>query len=340
MGVIIGSVIGLIISWLILNIIIIQLLLKPIIIIHYNLYYWISAKLLEYIMLIIIYLMKITNNKYSINIKCESLIKSSKNYLLISNHIASSDFFINCYVAYLFNSIFKLKFLMKKEIKYTPIGWICANNDMIFLSRNNREKDLYTIRENLERSKNKWILIYPEGTFTNKKSIELINKNIIFANNNGLPIYNNLLTPRTSGFKELYSNLFDDILSITIAFDKPYSTILGSSTNPTFWEIICNRNPVNIYVHLQQYPIIQTNPKKYLMNIWSDKNILLDYFNKHQRFPGKDILPNYKIFNFIQVIIITFVLIYIWLKLPIWLFIISILISIICTGGLIIYEKL
>jgi 1-acyl-sn-glycerol-3-phosphate acyltransferase len=279
----------------------------------------------DYNLLLLLYFVKITGGRYNLTITTDNnffdgdikqyLNNNLKgNYIITSNHISSSDWFLNLHMASIFDSIGKIRYMMKKQIKYTPIGLICMNHDMIFLERNNINKDIKTIKNAISKANNDyWVLIYPEGTYTNPHDTDTLYKSKSFALNNNLPILHNILTPRTKGFELLSRGGFDGVIDVTMAFEKPYQVKLCKTAIPGLIKIFGNYEPLNIHLHLKKYDIKNINDaNKFINKVWQEKDRLLEDFQHKQYFDGNHIYEYIQPRQYKLLIYGTTSLLYIW----------------------------
>jgi hypothetical protein len=90
---------------------------------------------------------------------------------------------------------------------------------------------------------------------------------------------------------------FDYIVDVTIAFEKPYSGRLCEFDPPTIAEFFYPRSGqetenVKIHTYYKKYKMseIPEDTDRWLTTVFEEKDELLKYFDKHQRFPGKGYL--------------------------------------------------
>lgn len=133
-----------------------------------------------------------------------------------------------------------------------------------------------------------WLIFHPEGTRIDPKKIE---KSHEWSKKNDLPVYNHLLCPRTKGFTSTVqgiSSVIDAVYDITIAYED--SKIFG------FRDILLWNRKKKVHLYVKRYDI-QTLPKeekeldKWLYNVWNEKEKLLDFYKKNDKFPNEYSLP-------------------------------------------------
>jgi 1-acyl-sn-glycerol-3-phosphate acyltransferase len=264
-----------------------------------RIYWLISRLLIEFGFITKHFYMSITGNRYNL-IATGDDISGERNTLLVSNHVGSSDWIFNCHIFTMLNAMGNVRFMMKKEIIYTPIGWPCLFHGMIFLDRNNREKDIKTINDSISNlnkyGQDIWLLLYPEGTFVTPNNPSILVKSKGYSELNNMKICNNVLTPRTTGFEYCIDakNNFNSVVDITLAFEKPYTVKLCEQFVPTTVQLFGAYEPLNVHVHIRKYDIEDIkSPKKFLNKIWEEKEDLLEQFEENQKFPGEKLNYTY-----------------------------------------------
>jgi len=151
---------------------------------------------------------------YTNKIKIE---KNNKINIIICNHVASIDMLmILTFLKYC--NIGKWIAFSKKELIYFPgFGLSCKFGKHIKLARN-WDEDKETMIKQFEKITEGNIIIFPEGTRFEPSKFKEGQK---FSEENGLPIYDNLLVPKTKGLWMLYNylkenNKLGDIYDISI----------------------------------------------------------------------------------------------------------------------------
>jgi len=214
-------------------------------------------------------------------------LPDSENVLLISNHPSEADWFFLWSLGWRKKSLGNVKVCIKKELQKVPgLGWSIDNLDYPFLSRK-WEFDEALIKHAtnnfVEDRIRLWLAIFPEGTdfseAKQKRSWEL-------ADINGWPKYKNLLAPRTKGFVLAVTSLRDYV-------DCIYDLTVGYPNNekPTFFTALNGRCPSVVNIHIRRIPMknvpeTEEELKKWCFDKFSEKDVLLDYFKQHQKFPG------------------------------------------------------
>jgi len=143
--------------------------------------------------------------------------KNNKVNIFVCNHVASIDMFI--ILGFLnYCGIGKWIAFTKKELVYFPgFGLSCKFGKHIKLDRN-WDKDKDSMVKQFEKIEEGNIIIFPEGTRFEPKKFK---EGQEFSIENGLPVYNNLLVPKTKGLWMLYNylketNKLGDIYDISV----------------------------------------------------------------------------------------------------------------------------
>lgn len=167
--------------------------------------------------------------------------------IIVCNHVSTIDFLIA--IAYLQKfKIGSYNFVLKNDLVYAPgCGLIIYASPDIKLNRN-WEKDKKNFGKKIDRIKTEpngdkqIILIFPEGTRLNNKKLEEARQ---FSITNNLPIFNNLLVPKTKGLWYLinylkHTNKLGRLWDLTLAIPKflgksAYLTdIMATSVGPVY----------------------------------------------------------------------------------------------------------
>lgn len=177
----------------------------------------------------------------------------------------------------------------KREMLFIPgLGWAMDFANFIFLSRD-WTRDQAQLIHDIELYKAPsgypfWLFIFPEGTDFAKHKHD---KSVAFARERDLPVYNNLLLPRSKGFLqclESTSSVIRAIYDVTIAYEEP--------VRPGFLSIFVGTRPKRVHLHVRRWSLAQVPSDeearvKWLYQVWRDKDALLDHFKQHKRFPAR-----------------------------------------------------
>lgn len=204
--------------------------------------------------------------------------------ILVCNHVSTMDFLIlMSYLQYF--GIDSYNFSLKNIINYFPgFGLIMYSNTDIKLSRN-WEKDKDNLAKQIDKietgTKKQFIIFFPEGTRLTKQKLEEGQK---FSKSNNLPIYDNLLVPKSKGLWFLVNHLnqtnkLGRIWDITLAIPK----FLGKSAHVN--DVI--GKPIGpVYGMMKELKIDfdTQNPelfKSWLLEKWKIKDDFLNNYNKY-----------------------------------------------------------
>jgi lysocardiolipin and lysophospholipid acyltransferase len=214
-------------------------------------------------------------------------VPDSENALVISNHPSEADWFFSWSLGWRKKSLGNVKICLKDAFRVIPgLGWSIDNLDYPFMTRK-WEFDEHLLRHSLtsfiEDQYRLWFVIFPEGTdfseAKQKRSWEL-------AEQNGWPKYKHLLAPRTKGFTVTVQTLRKHVTHL-------YDLTIGYPNNekPTFFTALAGRCPSVINIHIRRIPITDLPQKdeelkKWVFDKFKEKDELIDYFRKNQKFPG------------------------------------------------------
>jgi len=178
------------------------------------------------------------------------------------------------------------KFFAKDSIKFIPgIGWGIWMLDYIFLARN-WSKDQESINRTFKNLKDRkfpfWLVSHVEGT---RLTPEKLKQSQDFAKKKDLPIWNNVLLPRSKGFVSTIQGLDDTIKAV---YD--FTIVYEDGRRPPTFSSMAFRRGGRAHIHTRRYPI-ETLPKKeeelndWLMDRWIEKEKLIDTMLKEGNFP-------------------------------------------------------
>lgn len=204
--------------------------------------------------------------------------------IIICNHVSTIDFIIMMAYFQHFN-INSYNFVLKNEITFVPgIGLVMYASSDIKLNRN-WDKDKHIISkqlDNINTTNKQIILIFPEGTrLTQTKLIEAQN----YSKNNSIPVYQNMLVPKTKGLWSIINhlkninklgNIWDSTLIIPKFIGKSVyiSDIIGQSLG----NVYCVFKKINIPndLNIDYFDDF----KLWFIDYWKQKDELFNNFNK------------------------------------------------------------
>lgn len=228
--------------------------------------------------------------------------------IIVCNHTSSLDFLL--IMSYLQEfEIDSYNFVFKNEITYTPgFGFIMYANPDIKLNRN-WEQDKATLGKQLDKiktnGKKQVILIFPEGTRLTEKKLS---EGQDFSKKNNLPVFENLMVPKSKGLWYIVNHLSDsgklgkiwDVTLILPNFIKKSintSDIFGKpigDVNTVWREVILDKNFKN-----------PEDFKSWLLNVWVTKDSFITHNDKiifNQVYPNNKVKTSTKLLTIILLI--------------------------------------
>lgn len=186
--------------------------------------------------------------------------------------------------------------ILKESLKNIPIiGWGCQFYNFIFLSRN-WEEDQSRFKRHLDQLNKPndpmWLIIFPEGTNLSATTRE---KSKQWAERNGLQDMKHQLLPRSTGLRFCLNQLNETtewLYDCTIAYEGVPPGQFGQdifTLRSSFFE---GRPPKSVNMHWRRFRIDEIpigNTKAFevwLRNRWREKDYMLEYFNRNNRFPA------------------------------------------------------
>jgi hypothetical protein len=217
--------------------------------------------------------------------------------LLMANHQLYTDWLYIWWIAYTNDMHGFVYIILKESLKNIPIiGWGAQFYNFIFLSRN-WEDDQRTFKKHLSQlnkpNNPMWLIIFPEGTNLSSSTREKSKK---WAEKNGLEDMKHQLLPRSTGLKFCLQELQDTtkwLYDCTIAYEGVPEGQFGQdifTLRSSFFE---GRPPKSVNMHWRRFhidtiPIHNTKAfEVWLRNRWREKDYMLEYFNRHNRFPAE-----------------------------------------------------
>ena len=218
--------------------------------------------------------------------------------LLMANHQLYTDWLYIWWIAYTNDMHGFVYIILKESLKNIPIiGWGAQFYNFIFLSRN-WEEDQRTFKKHLQQlnkpEKPMWLIIFPEGTNLSQPTREKSKK---WAEKCGLEDMKHQLLPRSTGLKFCLQELQDTtkwLYDCTIAYEGIPPGQFGQdifTLRSSFFE---GRPPKSVNMHWRRFHIdtIPMNNTKafdvWLRNRWREKDYMLEYFSRHNRFPAEE----------------------------------------------------
>lgn len=177
----------------------------------------------------------------------------------------------------------RLKFVLKAPIAHVPgPGWVMQMACHLYIHRN-WEKDQQLLAQSLRFFKDTnhtcQILLFPEGTDLTAKSMERSDR---WADTHGLPKYEFVLHPKTTGFVFLADTMrqykhMDAIYDVSVGYPR---TLVQSEV-----DLVQGRIPEEIHFHFKRYdvseiPESENDLKLWLVQKWKEKEDKLCQFYK------------------------------------------------------------
>ncbi|RAR05036.1 acyltransferase-domain-containing protein [Stemphylium lycopersici] len=223
--------------------------------------------------------------------------------VLMANHQLYTDWLYLWWIAYTNNMHGFIYIILKESLKNIPIiGWGAQFYNFIFLSRK-WEEDQRTFKKHLGKLNKKgdpmWLIIFPEGTNLSSTTREKSKK---WADKNGLQDMKHQLLPRSTGLKFCLNELKETtewLYDCTIAYEGVPPGQFGQdifTLRSSFFE---GRPPKSVNMHWRRFhlsdiPYENTHAfEVWLRNRWREKDYMLEYFNRNNRFPAEDFWKNH-----------------------------------------------
>ncbi|KAJ9152881.1 hypothetical protein P3X46_026391 [Hevea brasiliensis] len=235
-------------------------------------------------------------------------VPAKERVLLVANHRTEVDWMYLWDLAWRKGSLGYIKYVLKSSLMKLPVfGW--GFHILEFISVERRwEVDESNMRQMLSSFKDPrdplWLALFPEGTdFTEQKCI----RSQKYAAENGLPVLNNVLVPKTKGFYACLEDLrgsLDAVYDVTIGY-KPRC--------PSLLDNVFGVNPSEVHMHirriaLDEIPTSEEEIAAWLMKTFELKDQLLANFYLQGHFPDQGTegdLPTLKCFvNSVAVILL------------------------------------
>ncbi|KAK5986140.1 Lysocardiolipin acyltransferase 1 [Trichostrongylus colubriformis] len=171
--------------------------------------------------------------------------------------------------------------MFQAPLKSIPgAGWAMGCGSYIFLERNfeNDKATMATCVKYYKESGNTYqLLLFPEGTDRGARAAALSDE---YARRKGLPRYDYVLHPRTTGFNYLLElmrkeNYISYVYDITVAYED---VIIDSELS-----LLKGIFPKNVHFDVKKYDVkeIPTDPEKsgiWLKDLWREKEKVLKKF--------------------------------------------------------------
>lgn len=187
-------------------------------------------------------------NSIKIVVSGDSLPKR-ENAIMISNHQGMSDIPAIFCLAYFQGRLGDLKFFVKNSVKYCPgPGWGMNFLNHIFVKRNwTKDKSAIeqTFKSIIKYKIPVWVICFLEGTRITQSKLK---KSQDFAKNRGLPIFNHVLSPKTTGF-------VTSVIHLRGSLDAVYDLTIGFPQGVPKMSHLFTRDCKEIHLHVKRFQI-------------------------------------------------------------------------------------
>ncbi|KAH9814248.1 Acyltransferase C-terminus [Teratosphaeria destructans] len=218
--------------------------------------------------------------------------------ILMANHQLYTDWLYLWWIAYTNKMHGRIYIILKESLKNLPIvGWGAQFYNFIFLSRK-WETDRWRFRRAFSHLQNPqdpmWLLIFPEGTNLSGATRE---KSAAWAKKTGIPDMKNQLLPRTTGLQFCLQELKKTtnwLYDCTIAYEGVPKGQYGQDVFTLKSSFFEGRPPKSVNMYWRRYKIADIPCDheeafgRWLTNRWREKDYILEYFYKFNRFPADD----------------------------------------------------
>ncbi|KAF1990052.1 acyltransferase-domain-containing protein [Aulographum hederae CBS 113979] len=215
---------------------------------------------------------------------------------MMANHQLYTDWLYLWWIAYTNGMHGRIHIILKESLKNIPfLGWGAQFYNFIFVARK-WEQDKARFQQHLKKLNNStypmWLLIFPEGTNLAKGTREASRK---WAEKNGLQDMKHQLLPRSTGLRFCLEQLRDTtpwLYDCTIAYEGVPPGEFGQDIFTLRSSFLEGRPPKSVNMHWRRFHVndIPIDDDKafevWLRNRWREKDYLLEYFVRHNRFPA------------------------------------------------------
>ncbi|XP_047315800.1 probable 1-acyl-sn-glycerol-3-phosphate acyltransferase 5 isoform X2 [Impatiens glandulifera] len=208
-------------------------------------------------------------------------VPSRERALLISNHRTEVDWMYIWDLALRKERLGYVKYILKNSLMKLPIfGWAFHILEFIPVARRWEvdETNMHQILSTFKDPRDSlWLAVFPEGTdFTEQKCI----RSQKYAAENGLPVFKNVLLPKTKGFLACLEEL-------SFSLDAVYDLTIGYKNRcPSFLDNAFGVEPAEVHIHVRripvnEIPISEDDTGSWLVNTFSLKDrMLTDFYSQ------------------------------------------------------------
>ncbi|KHN70736.1 1-acyl-sn-glycerol-3-phosphate acyltransferase epsilon [Toxocara canis] len=221
----------------------------------------------------------------------EAVSAKRESAIVLSNHQSNVDWVVITMIANRQQgNECGLRFMIKYAMHYFPLfGWYTYQHGYVYVRRFGSvmwsavERQLSFLKSLNEPF---WLLIFPEGTRFSPKKRDIIESSKRFCERIQIPVFENVLTPRTSGFVLSMRHLresVDAVYDITLAYDQS-KEVGREKCAPNMFEFVCGVNSKRtLHIHIRRFPVNELPEdvdalKEWLMQRYLIKNGMLEAF--------------------------------------------------------------
>ncbi|GAD97941.1 acyltransferase, putative [Paecilomyces variotii No. 5] len=229
----------------------------------------------------------------------------SERLVLVANHQVYTDWLYLWWFAYTNRMHGHIFIILKESLKYIPIiGQGMMFYGFIFMARK-WQSDKPRLQHRLEKLKTMhsgpmsgsqpydpmWLLIFPEGT---NLSINTKKRSAEYGEKNGLPVFNHVILPRTTGLFFCLQQLkgtVDWVYDCTVGYEGPPKDSLPDKYLTLRSTYLQGRPPKSVCMHWRRFSVSeiplddQKEFEAWLLARWAEKDQLLEEFFETGRFP-------------------------------------------------------
>lgn len=212
-----------------------------------------------------------------------------ENAILVSNHQSEVDWVIADILAARQGSIGRIRYILKDGLKYLPLyGFYFRQHSCIYVSRSGRFKEQKAVKQLalLERRNTRfWMVVFPEGTRYNPENKKVIERSKVYAEKNGFPVLEHVLTPRLKALQLCVTGLrnkADAIYDVTAAYSNT-GEFEGPRTHAPGLADFLTGYSKQLHIHIKRIPISDVPEdeeqfKGFVINEFEEKDKLLRRF--------------------------------------------------------------
>ncbi|KAJ4844456.1 putative 1-acyl-sn-glycerol-3-phosphate acyltransferase 5 [Turnera subulata] len=205
--------------------------------------------------------------------------------LLIANHRTEVDWMYLWDLAWRKGCLGYIKYVLKSSLMKLPVfGWGFLILEFIPVERkwDIDESNMHQMLSSFKDPRDPlWLALFPEGTdFSEQKST----RSKKYAAENGFPVLNNVLLPKTKGFYACLEELKDSL-------DAVYDVTIGYKHHcPSLLDNVFGIDPSEVHIHvrrvaIEDIPSSEDETATWLMNTFCLKDRLLSNFYSQGHFP-------------------------------------------------------